>query len=223
MFEKIERTAVAEFDLCAEGPVLVSSGYNSELDPRLPDNTFLTGRDGKEITFVIPGSTIKGVIRNYVYKQIKNGAAVDEEELFGRIKGKAQKSKISFHDAYADMTTVVSRIRYSTAIDPILQSAMRGTLNNMQVVEKGVFKAGFKLVNYTNEELDIVIRALEAVNTKMIRFGGKTSRGFGVMKIENFKMETDEGFNEQLERKNVSVFASLEECVRGCDNGICAQ
>ena len=69
MFEKIECTAYAEFDLCADGPVLISSGKSNKTNPTLPDNTFMTGFCGaehKDEMYVIPGSTIKGVIRHHI-------------------------------------------------------------------------------------------------------------------------------------------------------------
>lgn len=212
MFEKFERIAVAEFDLRAAGPVIVSSGKNNELDPRLPDITFLSGSDGKGKAFVIPGSTIKGIIRGFVYNEYKHGrTAVDEEELFGRAIGTAQKSKISFHDAYADMDTVISNIRHSTALDPILQSAKGGSLNNVQVVESGAFRAGFKIVNYSDDELEIIIRALKAVNDGILRFGGRTSRGYGVMRVENFSMKIYNGFDENLDRKIEKEYPDIYE------------
>lgn len=217
MFESIKATAVAEFDLCAAGPVLVSSGKNNELDPCLPDRVFLSGSNGTENAFVIPGSSIKGVIRGFVYDAIKYGKdiKIDEEILFGTQRNGARKSKIAFHDAYADMSTVVSNIRHSTAIDPILQNAKEGSLNNMQTVEKGVFKAGFIIKNYTDDEISIIINALKAVNKGILRFGGKTGRGFGMMRVENFNMETYKGFDENLDRMSDNKYSSLDECVWG--------
>ena len=215
MFEKFEKTAVVEFDLCAAGPVVISSGKNNELDPRLPDMSFLSGNDGNTTAFVIPGSTIKGVIRGFVYNEAKlKRTAVNEETLFGRAMGEARKSKISFHDAYADMSTTVSNIRHSTALDPILQSAKRGSLNNVQVVEKGTFKAGFKLINYSHDELEIIMRALSAVNDGRLRFGGRTSRGYGMMRVENFHMTIYNGFDENLNRKIEKEYSGLDEYIQ---------
>lgn len=225
MFKEIKKTAIAEFDLCAMGPILVGSGTDNECDPRLPDNTFLMGSNGEEMTFVIPGSTIKGVIRNCVYDQVDNGTLdVNIAKLFGNVKQKekfaadkyetesTQKSKVSFYDAYADMKTVVSDVRYSTAIYPVLQTAKEKTLNNMLVVEKGIFKASFKLINYTDDEMRAIITALRKVNEGVVRFGGKTSRGFGQMKIDNFKMTVRNGFDEMLNPIIEKEYSDFEKC-----------
>ncbi len=210
MFEKIECTAYAEFDLCADGPVLISSGKSNKTNPTLPDNTFITGFCGaehKDEIYVIPGSTIKGVIRHHIDE--KNARVI-----FGKIDGGAQKSKIKFNDAYAVSETIVTTVRHSTAINPLNQSAKNGSLNNMEVVEKGAFKAGFIFRNYTATEMEKILLALYDVNEGSVRFGGKISRGFGKMRIENFSMKVNNGFDESLMPKNEIVFSSIEAAIK---------
>lgn len=204
MFTKIDKKVIAEFDLCAAGPVIVGSGRINELDPTLPDITFLSGNNGKEETFIIPGSTIKGVIRYYIEKKNKDVV----EFLFGKL---GQKGRIAFHDAYADMKTVKTSERNQTAIDPVLQAAKNTSLRNLQTVEKGVFKAGFSIVNPTDEELNNIADALDAVRQGIIRFGGSTSRGFGQMNIENFKLTVTKGFDDELNPIVVKQYNSFEE------------
>ena len=149
------------------------------------------------------------MIRHRVSELIKNKSA--EEEIFGKVSGIAQKSKIKFNDAYAVPDTIKTAVRYSTAINPVNQTAKNGTLNNMEVVEKGVFKAGFIFRNYETEEMKSILKALSEVNTGLIRFGGKVSRGFGKMRIDNFVMRINNGFNEMLEPDGEVVFRSIEE------------
>lgn len=211
MFKKIDKFIKAEFDLSAVGPLMISTGKSNETDPRLPDNTFLMGYNGNESAFVIPGSSIKGVISNYVYHAV-NGNEDRVKQLFGTDKPVARKSKIAFHDAYADMSTIKTSVRYSTAVDPVLGNAKQHSLNNMQAVEKGVFKAGFRLINPTNEELVLIIKALEAVNKGIVRFGGNKSRGFGAMQVDNFRMTIYSGYNDMLEPIEYAVYNSLNEC-----------
>ena len=91
MFEKLERVAIAEFDLIADGPVLVQSGKSNKINPTLPDSSFLRGLYNGEETFVIPGSTIKGVIRSYVSdtldptKELGDNEISQINKLFGYI------------------------------------------------------------------------------------------------------------------------------------------
>lgn len=210
MFEKLKCTACAEFDLTADGPVLVSEGVSNKPDPTRPDNTFMTGLLGSKhdkTAYVIPGSTIKGVLRHHMFDMM----SVDKvETIFGKIGRENQKSKIKFNDAYALMDTVITSVRHSTAIDPCTQSAKSGSLNNMEVVEKGIFKAGFIFNNYTNLEMEKLLLALYDINAGEVRFGGKVSRGFGKMNVENFHMKVIGGYNADLKPKNEMVFDSLE-------------
>ncbi|MGN0692915.1 MAG: RAMP superfamily CRISPR-associated protein [Oscillospiraceae bacterium] len=211
MFEKLVSAACAEFDLCADGPVLVSGGASGKTDPTRPDNTFMTGFcgiDHKDEVYVIPGSTVKGVIRNHLGDSMNNESL---KTLFGKIGSGNQKSKIKFNDAYAVPETISVSVRHSTAIDPLNQSAKRGSLNNMEIVEQGVFKAGFIIRNYTSREMEKILLALYDVNSGEVRFGGKKSRGFGKMKIGNFRMKVNSGYDEELNPINEMLFSSLEE------------
>lgn len=208
MFEKITRKVAAEFDLCAEGPVLIGSGENNEINPTLPDTTFLAGKNGDTESFIVPGSSIKGVIRAGMFPE-KNEQK--EKEIFGAVQGGAQKSRLKFHDAYADMSTVTSSLRNQTAIDPLTQGAKGGSLRNMQVVEKGAFKAGFEFLNYTDEEMKLLKNTLSKVNAGIVRFGASTSRGFGVMSIKNFKLVITKGFDENLNPIVEREYNSFEE------------
>lgn len=211
MLDRIERFAVAEFDLCAAGPVIVGSGGSNETRPGVPDTIFLTGNDGEREAYVIPGSSIKGVVRHFICDNIKG---INETELFGTVKDGSKKSRISFHDAYADMSTVVTNKRFSTALDQVLQNAKTTTLNNMETVEKGSFGAGFRLVNYTDAELAAVLSALWAIDEGRLRIGGRTSRGFGRMRIENFNLRLVCGYDEELKEKITGFYTDLGRCIR---------
>lgn len=211
MFEKLECTACAEFDLIADGPVLVSASGSNKTDPTRPDNTFLTGLTGHthdKYAYVIPGSTIKGVIRHHMYDMMND----DEiNTMFGKIgyNNGNQKGKIKFNDAYACMDTIHTAIRHNTAIDPCEQSAKPHSLRNMEVVEKGIFKASFNFKNYSSREMEKLILTLYDINTGEVRFGGQVSRGFGKMNVKNFYMKTNDGYDRELKPKNEMVFSSL--------------
>lgn len=214
MFLKLKKEAVAYFDLCAAGPVIISGKNNNKTDFNLPDISFLNAIDenGKTI-YVVPGSTIKGVIRHY----IENKYIKDESELFGKVKNGAHKSRVSFFDAYAVMDTIETRIRYSTAINNVAQSAQNGTLNNIQTIERGTFKAGFKIVNFSCFELEKILESLLAINDREVFFGGRTSRGYGRMQVKNFSITVNEGYNSDFvaDVKKFDVIDNAIEYVRG--------
>lgn len=216
MFEKLTCTAAVEFELCAAGPVLVSSGRSHKTDPTLPDTTFMTGyigRNHSEECYVIPGSSIKGVIRHHIQDNyIINDEAA--EKLFGKIKGGAQKSKIKFYDAFAVPNTVTTAVRNSTKIDPNSQSPVRGSLNNMEVVERGTFKAGFQIRNFTYKEIESLLKTLLDIDSGAVRFGGKVSRGFGQMKIGSFSMTANRGYDTELKPVDKVSFSDIEEALK---------
>lgn len=216
MFEKLTCSAKAEFELCAAGPVLVSSGKSHKTDPTVPDTTFMTGYIGKDhLTecYVIPGSSVKGVLRHHI-QDLYITKESEAEALFGKIKDGAQKSKIKFSDAYAVPDTIVTAVRNSTKIDPNSQSPVKGSLNNLQAVEKGTFKAGFQIKNFTHKEIEALLMALLDIDTGAVRFGGKTSRGFGKMRIGSFSMTADKGYDSELMPKDRVTFTDIEAALK---------
>jgi len=67
--------------------------------------------------------------------------------------------------------------------------------------------------NYTAAEMEKILLALYDVNEGAVRFGGKVSRGFGKMRIENFSMKVNNGFDGSLMPKNEIVFNSIETAI----------
>lgn len=216
MFEKLTSFANVEFDLYADGPIIVSSGKSNKTDPTVPDTTFMTGYIGKnhlEECYVIPGSSVKGVLRHHIQDYyITNDD--EAEKLFGKINGVAQKSKIKFNDAYAVPETVLTSVRNSTKIDPNSQKPVNGSLNNMEVVNKGIFKAGFQIRNFTSKEIEAILMSLLDINEGSVRFGGKVSRGFGMMKVDNFLMSVNNGYDIDLKPKEPKLFTDIESALK---------
>ena len=157
----------------------------------------------REVMFQIL-STLKKCGENKIPEIIK---------LFGFGGKKGQKSMISFHDAYAVPETVVTNIRYNIAINKLTQSAKNTTLNDLEVVEQGIFKAGFRLINF-DDELEWILNALKEVDTGLIRFGGRRSCGFGKMRIGDFCLKISEGYNADLSIKNEQEFTSFESALK---------
>ena len=201
-----------EYVLSADGPVLVSSGSGNKLHPELPDSTFLTSRDGGQEVFVIPGSTLKGVVRHYLCS-IKGVPAVDS--LFGDVKKEgARKSRIAFSDAFADMDTIKTAIRYNTALGSVSQSAKGGSLNNCQAVIRGRFPGNIRMNNVSGQEIDMIVGAFSAIDNRMLFIGGKSSRGFGRMRVDSFVMTVSDGYDKETLRPHVTGRAdSLESAL----------
>lgn len=203
-FSKVQKEARGQFTISAAGPVLVSSGASNRVNPDLSDACFLRGQDGSgELAYVIPGSSIKGVMRHYLEDMGKLSPA-QAEVMFGRVKAEATsrkvdpvRSKIALSDAYAVPGTVKTDIRYQTAINPVSQSAKGGSLNNMEVVIAGEFPCSFRLLNYEENELEALLCAIAAFNSGELCIGGRISRGFGTVQIRHFHMKLIQGIEKE--------------------------
>ena len=205
------------FKLCPAGPMLISSGSRNKLHPELPDNTFLMSWDGTQDSYVIPGSSLKGVLRHYLYQSGCNPLEVDT--LFGTAGNQnSKKSRISVSDAYADMKTIETALRHTTALGSVSQSAKGGSLNSMQAVIAGSFSGNIRLSNVNKEEIRLILLALLAVESGEICIGGKISRGFGRVHISDFCMTVSEGYDENSLRPIVKgsydSLGSAAEAVR---------
>ena len=133
------------FTISADGPLLIKSGASNKTDPALPDALFLTGKDGGTETYIIPGSSLKGIIRHYLEDNniIKEEAA---KSLFGSHKGGLLRGRLSVSDAYADMSTVHMVHRVNTALGAVSQSTIRGSLNNTDTLDRGDFRCNFRII-----------------------------------------------------------------------------
>lgn len=208
VFKTLNREVICHFDLSANSPVIVSDNRLNKIDVTSANTTFLKGNDGVQNTYVIPGSSIKGVVRHYCYNRLSDKKI---DELFGNIKKEdINKGKIKFYDAYADISTVKTTIRYNTAIDKISQSAKNGSLNSVEAVVKGDFKSGFKITNFKDEELITILNAINSINSGELAFGGRTSRGFGRMLVKNFQLTINNGYNEDFSA-NTITFDSVQQ------------
>lgn len=209
VFKTLKKEVICQFDLSANSPLIISDNTISKINVVSADTTFLKGKDkNNQDTYVIPGSSIKGVFRHYFYDYVKDDSITDE--LFGNIlKDNTNRGKIKFNDAYADMSTIKTTIRYNTAINKISQSAQSGTLNSVETVIKGDFKSGFKIINFTNYELEMILKAMLSINDGEVSFGGRTSRGFGRMLVKNFKLVINNGYNEDF-IPDLKEFNSIE-------------
>jgi len=203
--------ALINYTISPNGPVLVSASTGNKMHPELPDRTFLTSRENGVDTYVIPGSSLKGVIRHYLYKS-KSDNEVDG--LFGYCSNQGnRKSKVSISDAFADMDTVETTIRYSTMIGSVSQSASSGTLNQCESVIKGNFNGSIRFRSVSKEEITMVLNALTAMNNGEVCVGGKISRGFGRICVNQFDMTITSGFNDDFSPNVVGKYTSIEEAL----------
>lgn len=208
----LNREACGAFTISADGPLLIRSGASSKTDPALPDALFLTGSDGQRETYVIPGSSLKGVIRHYLEDNGILGAD-DAEKLFGSRHAGGRRGRLSLYDAYADMDTVRMIHRPNTSVGGVSQCAKRHSLNNTDTLDRGKFRCSFRVINPTDREIFTLLCALEAMNRHILFLGGRTGKGYGRVSIEQFEMQITEGFTPELTPKLAAGYTDLGEAV----------
>ena len=216
-FKKITSEIACSFTISPAGPMIIADSSSNRTNPERSDSCFLTSAVDGERVYVIPGSSIKGVVRSYVADYLSQQ---DIEILFGRTKQKPPlKSKISFSDAFADMSTVETDIRYSTAITAIGQSAKKGSLNSVEAVVKGNFHGEFRLKNADEKEFLYIIKAINALDNGEICIGGRKSRGFGTVRIKDFRLVVSNGFDIDLKPVISAEYNGLDTLLNELEGG----
>lgn len=210
--KELQNEVCGAFTISADGPLLIKSGVSNKTNPALPDALFLTGKDGDAETYVIPGSSIKGVIRHYLEENhILDESAV--KSLFGSHKGGLLRGKLSLSDAYADMSTVHIIHRINTSIGAVSQSTTHGSLNNTDTLDQGDFRCSFHIINSFRNDVCALLNALDAMNRHLLFIGGRTSKGYGRISIKNFQMQVVDGYTCEFEPNIIAVYSDLGEAV----------
>lgn len=210
--KEFKKEVCGSFTISADGPMLIKSGVSNKTDPALPDALFLTGKDGNTETYVIPGSSIKGVIRHY----LEDNHTLDEnavKSLFGAHKPGLLRGKLSISDAYADMTTVNIVHRPNTAIGAVSQSAVRNSLNNTDTLDQGEFRCSFRIINPSGKDVLSLLNALDAMNRHILFIGGRTSKGYGRVSIRDFQMQVADGYTPEFKPNLIAEYSDLAEAV----------
>lgn len=207
---ELKKEVCGSFTISADGPMLIGSGASNKTDPALPDALFLTGKDGDTETYVIPGSSLKGVIRHY----LEDNQIISEDDakkLFGTQRGSLLRGKLSISDAYADMSTVHMIHRTNTALGGVSQSVIHGSLNNTDTLNRGEFLCSFRILNPSANDVLSLLNALDAMNRHILFIGGRTSKGYGRVSIRGFQMRVVDGFTAAFEPKITAVYSDLAE------------
>lgn len=208
--KELKREVCGSFTISADGPLLIKSGASNKTDPALPDALFLTGKDGDTEAYVIPGSSLKGVIRHYLED---NGIMPKEAagSLFGNTKNGSLRGRLSLSDAYADMTTIHMIHRTNTALGSVSQSVTTGSLHNTDTLDRGEFRCSFRIINPTGQEVLSLLNALDAMNRHILFIGGRTSKGYGRVSIKDFQMQVINGFTLEFKPNISAAYSNLTE------------
>lgn len=190
--------------LCS--PLSVGSGSN-----RRSDHDVIMDQAG--IPF-IPASAIAGVLRHF-YAEILCG---DADALFGTIKNGSKESKLLFYDAVliSNADSVVTSVRDSVKLENKVPKD--GAKFDFQIVETGAeFVTYLELRKEDEAFAEDVERLIAAMQAGLLRFGHKTSRGYGEIAVTEVKKAAFDLPNEQEAFLDFDLFSdsawdSVDEC-----------
>lgn len=142
------------------------------------DSDVLRDRDGK---VYIPGTSLAGVSRHFL-----ETVGINTNDIFGKIDNEKDfESKIKFFDAFA-VNEVSTSVRDSVRL--VDKISLDGSKFDYEIAEAGA-EFIFRLeLNFTkDEEMKICAYIINGFRNGDIRIGSKTTRGFGVVDIQDIK------------------------------------
>ena len=150
------------------------------------DSDVLRDRDGN---VYIPGTSLAGVSRHFL-----ETVGINTDDIFGKIDDEKEaekktkndiESKIKFFDAFA-IHEVSTSVRDSVRL--VDKISLDGSKFDYEIAEAGaefIFK--IELNTCSCEEMKICSYIINGFRNGDIRIGSKTTRGFGVVDIEDIK------------------------------------
>ena len=213
----------------------IRSAQGRKLDPTQPDMQCLKSRyQGKEVP-IIPGSSLKGVIRSRYEKIVslfggKCCNIFDRQNVCSNPKGWDKKTYeekqkyvrqricpacqlfgsqiIAARISIADAYPVGDCVlgeRTGVGINRITGAAQDKALYDFEVVEDGKFQVEITLKNYELYQMKLLLYVLKDLNDGYVTLGSASTRGNGRMKVEEMEISLREY------RKNVTGWRGAED------------
>lgn len=207
-FDNLENRYSLYIEIKLITPLHIGSGSES-LSPLDSDNSVMKGPDG---TFILPGSSIKGVFRSTVenlLRSINEKSVCDienepclkkarkdfnnNEEWYEYIEknlceacslfgSQSTSSHVYFSDAISNDGNASNRD--GIRINRGSETAAFRAKYDFELVNPGAtFKGEIVLENVDDYQLGYILRIIDLVNNGFIRFGGKKSAGLGRVEI----------------------------------------
>lgn len=166
----------------------------------------------------IPGTSIAGVLKNYIRKHINDTGLI--ETFFGTQKGNSKniKSYIIINDAVliGETNKLIYELRDHNVINRITHSTFDKGKFDTQVISAGnLFDFSFEVdvpKKYLKTFKEIVYLLVSGITEGKCLFGGQTSRGLGRMKLVDvkvsdydFKMNRKSALQDYLNQKSNDV------------------
>lgn len=167
-------------------PLSLSSGMNENTD----SDVLLDSRDKP----YIPATSIAGVIGSDPDTKIKS-------RLYGSdTDGNYKKSRVIFYDAvYYDEENAVVSVRDSVALENKI--GINGAKFDFEIIEPGIcFISYIELDDSVSDDDEkLLLRQLAKLDQGVLRFGHKTTRGYGQVKIEEMYKKAFSDITDWLE------------------------
>lgn len=197
MFEKLENRVLLHYEITTISDLHI--GGHSTIEPAEVDNPVIKNSEGSPI---IPGSSLKGVLRTEAERLLR-GLGVNEVcDIFDRAKiggcnecpvcklfgGKDLAASIRFKDCITSQKKTF--IRDGVAIDRQKRKAKKSGKFDFEVVPKGTLFSGKLTIENTRLEekkyakLGAILSLFDFFNSCSGSLGHATSRGFGEVELQ---------------------------------------
>lgn len=167
---KILKKQIYEITFTLASPLAIGSGRND-----VTDKDIVCDGEGKPY---IPASSIAGVCKSMI--------DVDEK-IWGKVEGEDSiNSSIIFYDGQL-LSDYNVTVRDSVALDEY-KTAKTGAKFDMEVVETGAkFRTFIEQSYESNGDENIAYNVAQLFLNNQIKFGGKTTRGYGDITVDTVK------------------------------------
>ncbi len=219
MFHELKNEAKITILLHTKSPLSIRSAEGKLLAPDLPDMQCVKSRYQDKYTVIIPGSSLKGVVRTRYEKIVKlfggnycnifdhNNAC--NKPVNWKNKSYEEKKRYVYTDicpvcqlfgsqaiiskiAFADAYPVGEYVlgeRTGVGINRITGSAQKNALYDFEVVEEATFQVNITLKNYELYQMALLMYVLKDLDEGYVSLGSAATRGYGRMEVTRMDIE----------------------------------
>lgn len=218
MFRELKNEAKITVLLHTKSPLAIRSAQHKMLNPALPDMQCIKSRYRGKDTVIVPGSSLKGVIRSRYEKVVSlfGGSCCDIFNSNSPCNDGEKWKKMSYEEkksyAYKDICPVcrlfgsqliASRIYFADAypvgdfvlgertgvgINRITGAAQNSVRYDFEIVEEGSFQAEITLKNYELYQMALLMYVLKDLDEGYVSLGSASTRGYGRMEVQNLEV-----------------------------------
>lgn len=222
MFRELKNEAKIIVLLHTKSPLAIRSSQKKMLNPIQPDMQCIKSRYQGKDTVIIPGSSLKGVVRSRYEKVVSlfGGECCDVFNRSSNCSNRKKWTKMKYEEkkAYAykqicpacqlfGSPIIASKVYFADAypvgeyvlgertgvgINRITGAAQKNALYDFEIVEDGSFQAEITLRNYELYQMALLMYVLKDLDEGYITLGSASTRGNGRMEIQGLEISLRE-------------------------------